>query len=72
MATSGDLSRQARSSPAIHPADSKNDSWVKDDIFGRPRVNFDIGFEEYSSAADKRKPLTTSDFGPKSGGGLHF
>ncbi len=72
MTTSGGLSRLANSSPAIHSADSKIDSWVKNDIFGRPPVNFDIGAEEYSSTADKRKPLTTSDVGPKSGVGFHF
>jgi hypothetical protein len=72
MTTSGGLSRLASSSPAIHSADFKIDSWVKDDIFGRPRVNFVIGAEEYSSAADKRKPITTIDGGPKSGGGFHF
>jgi hypothetical protein len=43
MTTSDGLSRLASSSPAIHSADSKIDSWVKDDIFGRPRVNFDMG-----------------------------
>jgi len=57
-------------SPAIGAADSKYDPYVTDDIDGQPRKANDIGADEFSSAPVTNKPLTASDVGPKSGGGV--
>ena len=52
------------SSPAIDAAVDVFPA-IDDDVFGRTRIGQrDIGAEEYSSEALRRRPLTSADVGP--------
>jgi poly(beta-D-mannuronate) lyase len=64
------LQKLSSGSPAIGAANASYYSYVTDDMDGQTRSSPDIGADEYSTASIARTPLTTSNVGPASGGGI--
>ncbi len=57
--------RLGSSSPAINASVGDYSSLFTDDMDGQPRIGvFDVGADEYSTAAIFRKPLAAGDVGP--------
>jgi len=64
------LQKLSSGSPAISAANASYFSYVTTDMDGQTRSSPDIGADEYSTASISITPLTTSDVGPSSGGGI--
>ena len=64
------LQKLSSGSPAIGAANSSYYSYVTTDMDGQSRSSPDIGADEYSTGSISITPLTTSDVGPASGGGI--
>jgi len=64
------LQKLSSTSPAIGAANSSYYSYVTTDMDGQSRSSPDIGADEYSTGSISITPLTTSDVGPGSGGGI--
>lgn len=59
------LYRLSSASPAIDAGASGYTGFLSDDIEGQPRIGlYDVGADEFSTAAIVRKPLSAGDVGP--------
>jgi len=64
------LQKLSSGSPAISAANTSYFSYVTTDMDGQSRSSPDIGADEFSTGSISITPLTTSDVGPASGGGI--